>query len=234
MCGVSPLKQALHLGVCTPHQRIENRSQVVQPFLAGRLERPDSKPSAHLRSSHRPKELPCTSRPAAVSSLAANAMPFTTPRRWVRRPMGSASRSQCGFASGLDAQSGGRWHLRCQAALTAPALHPRSVRRQPWCRPEDIGKLTAFAQAYQVAVVESNAARRSIVISGTAATLGAALGARRHQRGGSAADRTAMPEPAGDHQLATSCCTPGAAGRSRWPTRRRPHLTHSSFVTGAS
>ena len=47
--------------------------------------------------------------------------------------------------------------------------------------PQDIAKLTAFAQAHQLVVVESNAARRSVVLSGTAATLGAAFGATLQQ-----------------------------------------------------
>lgn len=42
--------------------------------------------------------------------------------------------------------------------------------------PDDIAKVTAFATAHQLAVVESHAARRSVVLSGTATTLAAAFG----------------------------------------------------------
>jgi len=42
--------------------------------------------------------------------------------------------------------------------------------------PQDIAKVNAFATAHQLAVVESNAARRSVVLSGTASTLAAAFG----------------------------------------------------------
>jgi kumamolisin len=42
--------------------------------------------------------------------------------------------------------------------------------------PQDIAKVSAFAAAHQLAVVESNGARRSVVLSGTASTLAAAFG----------------------------------------------------------
>ena len=47
--------------------------------------------------------------------------------------------------------------------------------------PQDIAKIAAFATAHQLVVVESNAARRSVVLSGTAATLGAAFGVTLQQ-----------------------------------------------------
>jgi kumamolisin len=46
---------------------------------------------------------------------------------------------------------------------------------------KDIAKIAAFAAAHQLVVVESNAARRSVVLSGTAATLGAAFGVTLQQ-----------------------------------------------------
>ena len=42
--------------------------------------------------------------------------------------------------------------------------------------PQDIAKVTAFAGAHQLVVVESNAARRSVVLSGNATALAAAFG----------------------------------------------------------
>ena len=45
----------------------------------------------------------------------------------------------------------------------------------------DIAKLVAFAQAHQLVVVESSAARRSVVLSGTATTLSVAFGATLQQ-----------------------------------------------------
>ena len=42
--------------------------------------------------------------------------------------------------------------------------------------PLDVAKVSAFAAAHQLAVVESNPARRSVVLSGTATTLAAAFG----------------------------------------------------------
>jgi kumamolisin len=47
--------------------------------------------------------------------------------------------------------------------------------------PQDIDKVAAFAKAHQLAVVESDAARRTVLLSGTAATLCAAFGATLHQ-----------------------------------------------------
>ncbi|MDE2299517.1 MAG: S8/S53 family peptidase, partial [Burkholderiales bacterium] len=47
--------------------------------------------------------------------------------------------------------------------------------------PQDLAKIAAFAAAHQLVVVESNAARRSVVLSGTAATLGAAFGVTLQQ-----------------------------------------------------
>ena len=46
---------------------------------------------------------------------------------------------------------------------------------------QDIAKVAEFATAHQLVVVESNAARRSVVLSGTATTLGAAFGATLQQ-----------------------------------------------------
>lgn len=67
--------------------------------------------------------------------------------------------------------------------------------------PQDIAKLTAFAQAHQLVVVESNTARRSVVLSGTAATLGAAFGANLQQYehdGGTYRGRTGSISVPGD------------------------------------
>ena len=47
--------------------------------------------------------------------------------------------------------------------------------------PRDIAKVTAFAAAHQLVVVEANAARRSLVLSGTSASLGAAFGVTLQQ-----------------------------------------------------
>jgi kumamolisin len=47
--------------------------------------------------------------------------------------------------------------------------------------PKDIEKVAAFAKAHQLAVVATDAARRTVVLSGTAAALGAAFGATLHQ-----------------------------------------------------
>ena len=47
--------------------------------------------------------------------------------------------------------------------------------------PQDTAKIVEFATAHQLVVVESNAARRSVVLSGTATTLGAAFGATLQQ-----------------------------------------------------
>ena len=67
--------------------------------------------------------------------------------------------------------------------------------------PQDITKLAAFAQAHQLVIVESNAARRSVVLSGTAATLGAAFGASLQQfehDGGTYRGRTGSISVPGD------------------------------------
>jgi kumamolisin len=47
--------------------------------------------------------------------------------------------------------------------------------------PQDIAKITAFAADHQLVVVEADAARRSVVLSGNAATLGAAFGVSLQQ-----------------------------------------------------
>ena len=47
--------------------------------------------------------------------------------------------------------------------------------------PQDLARLTAFAAANQLLVVESNAARRTVVLSGNAKTLGAAFGVTLQQ-----------------------------------------------------
>lgn len=47
--------------------------------------------------------------------------------------------------------------------------------------PQDIAKIAEFATAHHLAVVESNAARRSVVLCGTATTLSAAFGVTLQQ-----------------------------------------------------
>jgi kumamolisin len=46
--------------------------------------------------------------------------------------------------------------------------------------PQDLAKVTAFAQAHQLVVLEANPARRSVVLSGTSSTFGAAFGVSLH------------------------------------------------------
>ena len=47
--------------------------------------------------------------------------------------------------------------------------------------PADIAKVKAFAKAHQLVVVDTNAARRTVILSGTAATLGEAFGTTLRQ-----------------------------------------------------
>ena len=67
--------------------------------------------------------------------------------------------------------------------------------------PKDIAKLVEFANSHQLVVVESSAPRRSVVLSGTAATLSAAFGATLQQfehDGGSYRGRTGAISVPGD------------------------------------
>jgi len=67
--------------------------------------------------------------------------------------------------------------------------------------PADIAKVKAFAKAHQLVVVETNAARRSVILSGTAATLGKAFGTTLRQfeyEGGTYRGRTGSLSVPGD------------------------------------
>ena len=67
-----------------------------------------------------------------------------------------------------------------------PPAHRQYLSREEYAAhygadPQDIAKITAFAGAHQLVVVESNAARRSVVLSGTVTAFNAAFGVRLQQ-----------------------------------------------------
>ena len=82
-------------------------------------------------------------------------------------------------AAARDANAGGGYDDKSPAQRQYLSRDDYAARHG--ADPQDIAKISEFASAHQLAVVESNAARRTVVLSGTVTTLSAAFGVTLQQ-----------------------------------------------------